>query len=530
MFAYLYSFQNYGFNIWDEGGYANGTLRTYNGETAMKDFNPNGYLPGRYIYGAFFFHLFGVEIQSLRIAVSLLTPGMVLMVYWTAKRIMPPGFSFLAALATLSAPAMYYNRFYTLCCVFLMFSVSEFIRSKGTYQFALLIFAIVISGFIKIEVALFGAVIGGCTFLVLFYQGAWRKITVTNQTTLSNWRFRAAVSTIILLFLSGLIFALKIKLFNKVWDIVLKTHDVWGNPFPTLFPFFKLLKKLGPHDMFERVLFYLPIITYAGILLILLTEIFKKRGALSEEGLQTLAILSFGTSAFGLVIWRAGFDNLLRTLPPFYILFSFVLFIFWKEIVSSQWFQNLRLNPSIKKMLLNLFIVFVPFMYYYEMNTHHGFYAGSIGAIKHEKGQLRLNRLNVRTHPNEVKWLETVTYKIKSYSKKGDPIFAIPLNPVFYYLTDRFNPTPYDWILPGMLDKKAQADVVELLRANPPKIVIFVDIPIDGMEERRFSNYAPIIFDYLRKNYILDELIGFFQILIPALPNYAIKNPGLKGF
>ena len=45
--AYLHSFSEYGLNVWDEGGYANGTLRTLNGEKAMEDFNPSGYLSGR---------------------------------------------------------------------------------------------------------------------------------------------------------------------------------------------------------------------------------------------------------------------------------------------------------------------------------------------------------------------------------------------------------------------------------------------------------------------------------------------------
>ena len=39
LFAYLHSFSEYGLNVWDEGGYANGTLRTLNGEKAMEDFN-----------------------------------------------------------------------------------------------------------------------------------------------------------------------------------------------------------------------------------------------------------------------------------------------------------------------------------------------------------------------------------------------------------------------------------------------------------------------------------------------------------
>ena len=103
LIGYFYSFSQYGFNIWDEGGFANGTLRTLNGQQALKDFNPNGYLPGRYIYGAIFFKLLGIDIQSLRWSVILITPGMVFMVYAISRKIMPQGFAFLAALFMLSA-------------------------------------------------------------------------------------------------------------------------------------------------------------------------------------------------------------------------------------------------------------------------------------------------------------------------------------------------------------------------------------------------------------------------------------------
>jgi hypothetical protein len=37
LLAYFYSFMEYGFNIWDEGGFANGTLRTLHGENICRD-------------------------------------------------------------------------------------------------------------------------------------------------------------------------------------------------------------------------------------------------------------------------------------------------------------------------------------------------------------------------------------------------------------------------------------------------------------------------------------------------------------
>ena len=39
LIGYFYSFSKYGFNIWDEGGFANGTLRTLNGQKALEDFS-----------------------------------------------------------------------------------------------------------------------------------------------------------------------------------------------------------------------------------------------------------------------------------------------------------------------------------------------------------------------------------------------------------------------------------------------------------------------------------------------------------
>ena len=132
LLGYFLSFIDYGFNIWDEGGYAYGTLRTLNGQSALKDFNPNGYLPGRYLYGEIFFKLFGINIQSLRIGVALLTPLMVLLTYSISQRVMTTGFSLLAALSIMSAPSMYYNRFYPFFCILLAYLTIKIIETKRT--------------------------------------------------------------------------------------------------------------------------------------------------------------------------------------------------------------------------------------------------------------------------------------------------------------------------------------------------------------------------------------------------------------
>ena len=168
--AIIAAISQYGLNIWDEGGYANGTLRTLNGDKALIDFNPNGYLPGRYWYGLLFFKIFGVEIQSLRVGVILFTPCMILMVYSISRKIMPSGFAFLAALFMVSAPSMYYNRFYPFFVVLILYFLTNTIQKRNLVYFAGLIVSIFLSSFFKIEVTLFSILISIIALSILFFK------------------------------------------------------------------------------------------------------------------------------------------------------------------------------------------------------------------------------------------------------------------------------------------------------------------------------------------------------------------------
>ena len=518
LLAYFWSFCEYGLNIWDEGGYANGTLRTLNGERALVDFNPNGYLPGRYWYGMLFFKLFGVEIQSLRIGVLLFTPAMVIMIYSMGRKIMPAGFALLAALFMLSAPSMYYNRFYTFFVILNLYCLTNVVEKRNLASLFGLGAAIFLSSFFKFEVTLFSILVSLGTLALLFSVKHWRVDFNFSPKQAASASPKPGKFYFLLAGVAAILFAVylgKDGYFTKVFKLVVDAHEVWGNPFPEILPFFALLEKVGAHQMFERILFYLPPFTYGVVTILLFYRLVIKKETFHIAHLMVLAILLFGVCAFGLVIWRAGFDNLLRTLPPFYLLLCYLLYGIREKILSLQ--KPVGQNGIFMRLPLNLLTVFLPFLFYFEMNTHHGFYAGSIGAMKLETTRLSLEKMDVYTNPGEAKWIKKVIDKINLHSKKGDAILALPLNPIFYFLSDRVNPTPYEWILPGMLEERA---LVKLLKYRLPKIVIYVDIAIDGKEERRLPRYAPHLYKFLVEHYSFQEMVGFFQILLP-------KNPSL---
>ncbi|VAX27477.1 hypothetical protein MNBD_NITROSPINAE05-844 [hydrothermal vent metagenome] len=531
LIGYFYSFSQYGFNIWDEGGFANGTLRTLNGQKALEDFNPNGYLPGRYIYGAFFFKLFGVDIQSLRLSVVVITPAMIFMVYAIARKIMPQGFAFLAALLMLSAPSMYYNRFFPFFTVLTLFCLLNALEHKRTRDFLFLGAAILLAGFFKFEIALIALLIAFTLLVIMAFKGK-DPSTLEKQSNVKPVSPGLNLLTGVLSLSLGLAFIftvgsfLQSGYFLKVFKLVVDAHNVWGNPFPEIFPFWTLIQKLGPHKMFERLLFYMPIWAYITVGIVVLRRIIKSKPMIATTELSLLTILSCGICVFGLVIWRAGFDNLLRTLPPFYILFCYLLYLCREKLLAWQqrFVSSARSDSSIKKTPINVLIVFLPFLFVYEMNTQHGFYAGSIGAMTKETEQIELDRLQVFTNPQEAKWLREVVDRIEIYTDRGDPILALPLNPVFYFLTDRINPTRYDWILPGMLTVAEEQQMVAGLKTHPPKMIVYVDIPIDGKEERRLKNYAPLLYAFLLENYQFDESIGLFQILLPRKTQHNFKT------
>ena len=517
--AYLYSFSEYGLNVWDEGGYANGTLRTLNGEKAMEDFNPSGYLSGRYIYGAIFFKLFGVSIQSLRIGVILITPIMIFMVYAISRRIMPQGFAFLTGVFVLSAPAMYYNRFFTFFCILNLYFLVRCVERVQPQRYLCLAGAVLLSGFFKFEVALFSFLCSVTVFVIQFFLKTKQQGSLRQEgqiSGMSRTKFWVSAGLIILVLIFSLSFLFRKDFFNLAIDMVLGSYQAWGNPFPNIFPFFTLWSESGSHEMFQRLLFYIPVWVYTGMVFFLIIKIIKQKGVEAID-LYVVSILLIGICAYGLVLWRAGFDNLLRTLPPAYILFCYILYLARGRLLSLLEVSTKGSGALVvsRKTAVNVVTVFLPFLFFYEMNVNHGFYAGTIGAVKQETALLDMPRVKAYTNPAEAEWIEKVVDRIEKYSEAGDPILALPLNPIFYFLTDRINPTAYDWILPGMLNKKDEKKVIGQLQASPPKVIVFVDIPIDGKEDRRLANYTPLIYSYLAKNYEFKEMIGMFQILLP---------------
>lgn len=295
--------------------------------------------------------------------------------------------------------------------------------------------------------------------------------------------------------------------------VLLDTRDLWATPIPSL-----LRKDLWSADnlqeIFETSLFHLPYLLY---FFTLLHVIFKWRRGTAKNQEALLAVTALmGICSYGLIIFRAGFDALFRVLPSFYVLAGYYHAAAW-EWATRQIRGAADLADIVKKLLSfykTVFLLMFPLFFLVDVTWNNGFYAGSIGAIRENKVHLKVDRADLYVPEYECQVVTEITRFIKKNTNEGDYIFALPFNPIWYFLTERKNPSYHEWILPGVLRKdEEQQKVVDELMARPPKYIIYGDIAIDGKEARRFSNYAKVIEAFIRANYDQKLKAGYFKVL-----------------
>lgn len=505
---YLLIFQNYGLNLWDEGVLLNGSLRTLEGESVYTDFN--GYPPGRYLLGAVLFKIFGIDISVIRIAVAIMTAMAVVMLYSVSLRLIPlspplekvgvrGGFAIIPSILFLISPAVYYNRFYpifTIFCIYMIFwyldlqHVKTGLEKERPSRSIILAISSILSMLFKLEIGI-GIII--VSIAVMLFRKKIRELKYFFLT------LSLAAMFLAFYYIRG------IDIYTFLYDIyfhVFKINKSWGNPFPSIFSV-ELWGRFNIHEIFSVLLFYIPLIIYLLSFIVLLRTP-TLRQAQGELRTPLAIILFFGIYTYNLVIWRTGFDNLIRCLPPALILGIYLLYLF--RIKLLKWTGERIFSYAITLIL--------PLWFLYEMVFYGDFYTGSIGEMRKTHVPLSIERANnIYADLVEASWIKEITGHIKNNTKPEDTIFTIPLNSIWYFLTDRKNPTYYEWILPGTLkNEREEMVVIEQLKKRMPLFIIYGDVAIDNREDRRFSNYAPLIYNFMAENYHVEKTVGFFQI------------------
>lgn len=469
--CYYLFFCSYGINLWDEGGIYVGGLRYLDGQSVNKDFF--GYQPGRYLLVEAIFRVFGTEMLPVRYLFAVLSGFFGVFAFQICRRLMPAPFMIPAVLLVVSAPAVYYQRFYGLGFLFSAWAVAVYLEDNKK------IFWLVTAG---AYAYLFRPEILGVALPVYCYL-AWIRRKDFRKGAL-------AVICIAALFL----IAFNVSAIESFLPMLENHYGRWSNPFPVLWEGYQG-ENFGFLALLENSLFYLPFIS-GGLLLAL---------ALREKRRFLFVLAYLQLAGMSLVIMRAGFDNLVRCLPLFFIAASYIAF----RIVKLP-----ALRPA-GRTALSALLLFLWFSYMAVFNVANGFYSGSIGAIRGASVELKVaHARGIRVRPYDAEIISAVTGWIQTSTGAEEPILALPLNPLWYFMAARRNPTRYDWVLPATLvgDNADEAELLKQLGADPPALVVFVDIEIDNNPQRRLENYAPLLMRWLFEYYEYSGSVAYFQM------------------
>lgn len=102
---------------------------------------------------------------------------------------------------------------------------------------------------------------------------------------------------------------------------------------------------------------------------------------------------------------------------------------------------------------------------------------------------------------------ETRNY-IKSHTAQGDYIFAFTSNPIYYYVSDRRNPSRFyiSWYADPT---PYEQELLESLRRNPPKLIIYSDRSwTDAPDTISMQRRIPSVDNWILENFPVERLIG----------------------
>ncbi|MBN1880345.1 hypothetical protein JW823_09575 [bacterium] len=470
-------------NFWDEGVPLNGSLRMFNGERAIRDFF--SYPPGRYIVFYMAMAIGGKQVLAPRIAMALLTALFAALIWLAARNVGLKYSALIPVVLYLLMPMYYFYRFFSFCVLISVFIIEAHIRPlthrKAITMGLLGVFVI----WTRLELGLFLLITIPCLGIYNRYVKKTGSLFLNMEASL----ILIFAQIVEIDYVGGLVSWIRyLRNYQTVVEGGIKHMSI---PWPPLWSI-DYLRSLDPSFIFQDFLIYLT----AAIILIGCGVVFFSSIERTSH-IQAVAAMSF--ISYGLVVWRTGYGNLLRSIPPVSILaiwliircaryklivFSLSLLLMFGIVMDSLW-----INPV----------------------TYQ-----SIGIVRLTTSSFLHPRFAVRVHPDDCRLLSELVSTLEVLKQRGyQSLVALPFHPLFNYITGLTNPTYFEWLLPGMFNSSGDCHRAILnVTECKPDIVILNDEAFDGLYERRFSNQFPELILWMGRDYYLWQKISNFDIYL----------------
>ena len=246
---------------------------------------------------------------------------------------------------------------------------------------------------------------------------------------------------------------------------------------------------------------WLPIILLP-ILFIMIINIYRLEWPTRKFSIQIIfasilffASLLFIRSGYG----RSDWGHIAYSTPLLFVTLFFVIQLYYSK------FKNLKDTSWLP--ILAVILVALPLVIFGSVK---------LTSLMNSSPKLLIDYAKTPSYKNEV-WvtpgIQEVANYIKNNSQSSDSIFVFTQQPIYYYLTNRTNPTRF--YIPWFIDpQKFELEALASLKQSPPKYVIWEDVHgwdmFDGytMKER-----TPMIAKYIADNYKTEIHVGDATLL-----------------
>jgi hypothetical protein len=478
-----------GIDVGDEGFLAYGAERVLDGQLPNRDFvslQP----PFSFYTTAFFFRIFGISLVSLRILGLSIYLLIITMVYIVSLRFVRPILALTAGVLTAVMSMSFFNFtpfavwhgvLASLVTLLLVLKFTETNRRRWAFLAGITTAIIILSrhdqGFYFIIAVLIYAL------LIKFYLKS-----ISPGRLLCFW-ILGVLAVMIPLLTYWLFYGALPDMYRQL--VVFPLYN-YSRTSSLPYPVFKLDLPLRK-NMVTGLFYLLPIIEFLAAIW-LIKKIIRRQFSACHTHAAFILVISI--LFFCQVLTRSDFHHLFIMLPVFFILFVLSIEVFVRI------FNKKRISTVITFAILLLISSFV----LYTSPVYLPSLAEKTTEISVERAR------GIRAYKAGIaKKIEMVTGEIQKYSRPGDSILCLPYQPIFYFLSQRHNPTRWNYIWPGDLTAEDYEQLIKQADESHPAVVMLY-------RKDEINKYAPEIVEYVNKKYKVAEEFDFISIYVPLNP------------
>lgn len=198
------------------------------------------------------------------------------------------------------------------------------------------------------------------------------------------------------------------------------------------------------------------------------------------------------------------FSRLSQVAPPLFILFALLLQWAFRVIENSGSMRKLRWISPLTGAVL--FFLLAAYIWSYQGYASQDSFA--VLHPKYKKYYMDHPRSRCYFKGNKGRIIHEVTRYLENVTEEGEPIYTGPTCPLFHFLTNRPNPTPFTDFTFYYFSEENQRLVIRYLEKDKVNYIVNWERILTGFS---FESCAPVLAEYFKFNFAKERPFRFMS-------------------